>query len=101
MKQDSKITEFVAPKSAWQELVERAVADMMAPPRAKYQAGLFILDCGPTRSGEYEIEASRANTPEKLLGWLMHLSEKSWFTGDHLESLIATAAAHFGWNVRR
>jgi len=81
------------------ELVEEAVANIAAPPKVKYEAGQFILDCGPVCNGTYEIDVSRANTPEKLLGWLMHLSSKTWFTGDHLESLIAVASSHFGWRV--
>ncbi len=36
----------------------------------------------------YEIERSRANTPEKLLGWIAHLSEKTWVTPEHIRQLI-------------
>lgn len=29
---------------------------------------------------EYNIELARCNTPEKILGWVFHLTKKTWMT---------------------
>ena len=39
----------------------------------------------------YIIEHSRINTSEKLLGWVYHLSKKSYITNDHIKALIEAA----------
>lgn len=36
----------------------------------------------------YDIEWSRCNTPQKLIGWIRHLSEKNWFTHDVCNDFI-------------
>lgn len=43
------------------------------------------------RFSEYEIEHDRMNTPEKVLGWIVHLAEKNWVTVEHIDCLIASA----------
>lgn len=43
----------------------------------------------------YEIEASRCNTAAKLVGWIAHLSQKTWVTTDHIEYLIELVAREF------
>lgn len=40
---------------------------------------------------EYDIERSRMDSPEKLLGWIRHLSQKGWVTTDHIHALIDAA----------
>ena len=42
-------------------------------------------------SYKYEVETSRCDTPEKLLGWVVQLCEKSWMTCDVLERFILVA----------
>jgi hypothetical protein len=46
----------------------------------------------------YDIVRSRINSPEKLLGWIRHLSKKGWITTDHIHVLI-DAAREMGVNV--
>jgi hypothetical protein len=45
---------------------------------------LFIPPCRV----EYYIDLRRIDTPGKLNGWLMHLSEKSWFNREHLAQML-------------
>lgn len=40
---------------------------------------------------EYPIALSRCNTPEKLLHWVWHLTEKTWMTNDVLRRFIELA----------
>jgi hypothetical protein len=42
-------------------------------------------------SYEYNIELSRCNTPEKLLHWVWHLTEKTWMTNDVMRRFIEVA----------
>jgi hypothetical protein len=44
--------------------------------------------------GDYEIELSRIDTPEKLLAWLIHMSEKTWFTSDIARWFILKVSRH-------
>ncbi len=50
---------------------------------------------------DYWITGDRINTAEKLLGWIMHLSEKNWITPKAIRELIETAARHHGVKVER
>jgi hypothetical protein len=43
----------------------------------------------------YEIEVSRINTPEKLAGWIDHLSEKIWFERELCRRLTRLCDEHF------
>ena len=47
----------------------------------------------------YEFEVDRCNTPLKLLGWVYHLSEKTWATKDVLSMFILVVSEHFGWEI--
>ena len=38
----------------------------------------------------YEIEKSRIDTPEKIIRWTVHLSEKTWMTKELLHFFILT-----------
>ena len=40
---------------------------------------------------EYAIEKSRIDTPEKIIRWTVHLSEKRWMTKELLQFFILTA----------
>ena len=48
------------------------------------------LIISPNGAG-YPIEYKRMNTPEKLIGWIYHLTKKSNVTREHLKSLIEVA----------
>ena len=50
--------------------------------------------------GIYDISHDRCDTPEKLFGWLEHLSHKRWVTRDHLRDLIECAAHRFPKAIR-
>ena len=46
--------------------------------------GYLILDF----CGKYEISTDRISTPEQVLGWVCHLSEKTWMTKERLYNFI-------------
>lgn len=52
----------------------------------------FDLDCGNGFVGDgelyYWIDRRRINNTRDLLAWIRHLSEKRWFTNEHLEEFI-------------
>lgn len=50
------------------------------------------------RSG-YWFDLKRADTPEKALGWIVHLASKRWFTTRMARDLACQLAERFGWNV--
>lgn len=39
----------------------------------------------------YDIEFTRCNTPEKILGWIDHLSIKIWMTPEKMREFIRLA----------
>ncbi|WP_143084530.1 hypothetical protein [Massilia yuzhufengensis] len=45
---------------------------------------------------DYEISLDRINSAEKILQWVMHLTEKSWFTNDMLRAFIVAARREIG-----
>lgn len=47
---------------------------------------------------KYDIELSRCNTPEKILAWAYHLTEKTWMNTDLIAKFIEVAAEHIGWD---
>ena len=59
--------------------------------------GCVYLNTGEGRS-PYEIELSRIPTAEALLGWIQHLREKTWVTGEHVVQFIhEVASRQKGW----
>ena len=46
----------------------------------------------------YEIEAKRVSKQNELIGWILHLCEKSWCSAEMIQSLIETVSKHNGWN---
>jgi hypothetical protein len=46
------------------------------------------IDPGYTHFSPYEIARSRIDNPTKLVWWLHHMNEKSWWTRDHESQLI-------------
>ena len=47
----------------------------------------------------YPIEWVRLDTKEKLLGWVYHLTEKSWMDTTKLRHFIQFVHTHFGWEI--
>ena len=45
----------------------------------------------------YEFALDRIDSPIKLLGWIRHLNEKTWFTGPCANRLIDAIYKHHGW----
>lgn len=49
----------------------------------------------------YEIPIDRCKTPQRLIGWLLHLSEKGWFTQEHARQLMEAFEDKFPTKVDR
>jgi len=49
----------------------------------------FLHEEGDTDPSTYWYEKSSFDTPEKMLGVLSHLSQKSWFRPQHVWEMIA------------
>jgi len=49
----------------------------------------------------YSMELKRVDTPDKLLGFIQHLSRKSWkgMTPKRIGQLITALSDRFGWDV--
>ncbi|WP_158755343.1 hypothetical protein [Dyella sp. S184] len=48
---------------------------------------------------EYNIALSSCNTHEKILGWVFHLTEKTWISRDVLRRFILVACHENGLKV--
>ncbi|MGL9721609.1 hypothetical protein [Symbiopectobacterium sp.] len=46
--------------------------------------------------GEYAIALVSCKTAEQVVGWIFHLTGKSWITNDILRRFIKEASAHAG-----
>lgn len=49
-------------------------------------------------SQEYNIPLSKCDNMEKILGWVIHLLEKSWVTKEIIDEFIQTALKHHNIN---
>lgn len=77
----------------FKDLRERVLAHNNKFKKLVYiEDGCIILNT----TGEYCIELDRCNTPEKLLGWVQHLCEKTWMTTDILARFIEVASKENG-----
>jgi len=54
--------------------------------------GNIVIDIG----SPYRIELSRCNTHEKIVDWVLHLSEKVWITPAIIQRFIELAAQENG-----
>ena len=45
---------------------------------------------------EYNIALNRVDTSEKILWWVIHLSEKTWMTTEILRRFVHLSCAHHG-----
>ena len=48
---------------------------------------------------DYPIEHYRMDTPEKVLAWVLHLSEKGNVTTDHIRAFVLAAHQELGVKV--
>jgi hypothetical protein len=47
----------------------------------------------------YEIQLSGCDSAAKILGWVVHLSEKAWVTREIIRSFVVKASNHHGIKV--
>ena len=57
--------------------------------------GCFRLATG-IGAYKYDIETDRADSDVKILGWVLHLTEKRWFTRQLARAFILAAKSHHG-----
>lgn len=50
---------------------------------------------------DYQIHFGRIDTEEKLLAWILHLSEKTWCTSQLIAQLICHWEVHFAKKINR
>lgn len=55
----------------------------------------FVLDCSP--ASPYCIEKSRCNTHRKMVEWMRHLSEKTWFGAEEMRAFLKCVCRVNGW----
>ncbi len=70
----------------------RSIADLPPPEPVEFKAAAdcFVLD------GPYRVEFNRCDTAEKILSWVLHLSEKVWFTRLLQQRFIVAASKRIG-----
>lgn len=95
-----------ASASHLEEVAHMSLADFQArerKPLVHSSKRCVQLDVYPYPGGvsTYDIEWRRIDSPEKLLQWILHLSEKTWFTTSMCSDLIHAVAEHFGWDPWR
>jgi len=56
-----------------------------------------VLDLGFDET-HYAIPLDRIAAPLQLLGWILHLSEKSWINAPRIAAVIQATCAHYGWD---
>src|SRR5206468_3710987 len=66
---------------------------MVANPKFKTSKHAFVFD------DHYEVTFTRCDTPEKILSWVAHLSEKSWMTAETLGEFVIEASGRVGVDV--
>lgn len=58
-----------------------------------------ILIERPNGLSPYDIELDRCDTPEKILAWVDHLTEKTWMTNDMFSEFIGVACKQIGYEI--
>jgi len=56
---------------------------------------------GPYGNYGYKVDLDRCRTAADLLGWIMHLSEKTWIKPRHIAELIQRVEQQNGVKVNR
>jgi len=52
-----------------------------------------------TINGHYCIEASRLDTPSKVLSWVVHLSKKNWVDAELIEEFVLACNSEYGVHI--
>lgn len=82
-----------------EDLAERVKQDLVKESALCQVAdGHISLADYPGDTPNYDIALDRCNTPEKVLGWVYHLSEKTWITSDHIRAFIKMACREHGFD---
>ncbi|HIH4928439.1 TPA: hypothetical protein ACYSAK_001830 [Proteus mirabilis] len=58
----------------------------------KVEGNHFVFQLSDNEIDQYEISISSCNTPEKLLSWIFHLTEKQWMNTELLRYFIRVAS---------
>ncbi len=72
--------------------------DAPIPPRVHDITFDEDINCVVLPNG-YEVDLDRIRSPEKFLGWIDHLSQKSWMTTDLLGQVVVLVARKKGWKI--
>ena len=78
----------------WKAANEANAIRALLDKQVQVKEGHIVLNSTPeNEQADYNIELSRCDSPEKLLGWIRHLTEKTWLTMDMLDRFISVASA--------
>ena len=61
----------------------------------------ICTDWHKRRGDSYDFKTNRIDTPEKLVAWIHHLTEKCWFDRVTCRQLIDAVCYHFGWKPHK
>lgn len=73
---------------------------VIPPPVVREGSDGFELDGPIYGHWGYLVDYERCRTSAELLGWVCHLSEKTWVTGAHIQQLIELAAKRFPSHIK-
>lgn len=74
---------------------EEAVEELQnLPLLAQVSGGCVELFDPEQEEFVYDIDLTRCDTPEKILSWVQHLSDKSWVSPRTLSGFVANACAY-------
>ncbi len=85
------------------ELMTKTLADFLPTrkPRVKISRGYVSIrtEWHVKHYDSYDFKLGRIDTPQKLLGWVHHLTEKVWFDRLVARELIEKVADRFGFDL--
>jgi hypothetical protein len=91
------------PETGAEEVLDYIQGNEIPPgqqtPVVRLERGWVIVatDWHEIRGDSYDIRLTRIATPLQLLGWVHHLSSKTWFDSDVAGDLIDVVCRHWGW----
>jgi transcriptional regulator with XRE-family HTH domain len=59
----------------------------------------FILICRDHDTYDYEIPKSNLKDAEDILGWLDHITEKTWITREHINHFITLSTSYLKLHI--
>jgi len=60
---------------------------------------LFIFKNRESDGQEYEIQKQRIRSAEDIVGWVFHMTEKTWITNDHIHLFTALASRYLNLDI--